>query len=114
MRKAILKNPNEFYFHMQLGLELGRMGKKEESFQEYAEALRLAETISINKITPEVREALLTQYSAYIIVERRFTEVIEVLTRVLAKNGRAFNRFIELGSGPFTNLRLILPHYGIR
>jgi len=27
--------------------------------------------------------------------------------------GRSFNRFIELGSGPFTNLRLILPHYGI-
>ena len=50
MRKAILENPNEFYFHMQLGLELGRMGKKEESFQEYAEALRLVETIVINKI----------------------------------------------------------------
>jgi hypothetical protein len=28
--------------------------------------------------------------------------------------GRAFNRFIELGCGPLTNLRLILPHYGIR
>ena len=87
LRKAILKNPNEFYFHMQLGLELGRMGKKEESFQEYAEALRLAETVSLNKITPEVRETLLTQYSAYLIAERRFTEVIEVLTGVLAKSG---------------------------
>ncbi len=87
LRKAILENPNEFYFHMQLGLELGRMGKKEESFQEYAEALRLAETIAINKITPEVRETLLTQYSAYLIVEKRFTEVIEVLTGTLAKNG---------------------------
>ena len=87
LRKAILGNPNEFYFHMQLGLELGRMDKKEESFQEYAEALRLAETISINKITPEVRETLLTQYSAYLIVERRFTEVIQVLTGVLAKSG---------------------------
>jgi glycosyltransferase involved in cell wall biosynthesis len=87
LRKAILENPNEFYFHMQLGLELGRMGKKEESFQEYSEALRLAETIAINKITPEVRETLLTQYSAYLIVEKRFTEVIEVLTGTLAKNG---------------------------
>ena len=87
LRKAILENPNEFYFHMQLGLELGRMGKKEESFQEYAEALRLAETIAISKITPEVRETLLTQYSAYLIVERRFAEVIKVLTGALAKNG---------------------------
>ena len=87
LRKAILENPNEFYFHMQLGLELGRMGKKEESFQEYSEALRLAETIAINKITPEVRETLLTQYSAYLIVENRFTEVIEVLTGALAKIG---------------------------
>ena len=87
LRKAILENPNEFYFHMQLGLELGRMGKKEESFQEYAEALRLAEDTAINNITPEVRETLLTQYSAYLIVERRFTEVIKVLTGALAKNG---------------------------
>jgi hypothetical protein len=61
------------------------MGKK--SFQQYAEALRLAETISINKITPEVCETLLTQYSACLIVERRFSEVIELLTGVLAKNG---------------------------
>lgn len=28
--------------------------------------------------------------------------------------GRTFNRFIELGCGPLTNLRLILPYYGIR
>ena len=87
LRKAIQDNPNEFYFHMQLGLELGRMGKKEESFKEYAEALRLAETGAIKKITPEVRETLLTQYSAYLIVEQRFTDVIKVLTGPLAQNG---------------------------
>jgi predicted Zn-dependent protease len=72
---------------MQLGLELGRLGQKGESFQEYAEALRLAEMISINKITPEVRQTLLTQCSACLIIEQRLTEVIEVLTGVLAKNG---------------------------
>ena len=70
LNKAIQEYPNEFYFHMQLGLELGRLGKKEESFKEYAESLRLAETLAINKITPEVRETLLTQYSAYLVVEK--------------------------------------------
>jgi hypothetical protein len=59
------------------------MGEKEESFEEYAEALQLAETISINKITPEVRETLLTQYSTCLIFKRRLTEVIESLTGVL-------------------------------
>jgi tetratricopeptide (TPR) repeat protein len=87
LRKAIMDNPNEFYFHMQLGLELRRMGEKEESFQEYAYALRLAETIAIKKITPEVREMLLTQYSAFLAAERRFIEVIKVLTGVLAESG---------------------------
>ena len=87
LREAIRQNPNEFYFHMQLGLELGRMGKKDEAFQEYSEALRLAETIDINRITPEVRETLLTQYSAYLIVDRNFTKVVEVLTGALAKIG---------------------------
>ena len=86
LRKAIMDNPNEFYFHMQLGLELRRMGEKEESFQEYADALRLAETIAIKKITPEVREMLLTQYSAFLTAERRFIEVIKVLTGVLAES----------------------------
>jgi glycosyltransferase involved in cell wall biosynthesis len=85
--KAIQEYPNEFYFHMQLGLELGRLGKKEESFKEYAESLRLAETLAINKITPDVRETLLTQYSAYLVVENRFAEVIKVLTGPLANNG---------------------------
>ncbi len=63
------------------------MGEKEESFQEYADALRLAETIAIEKITPEVREMLLTQYSAFLTAERRFIEVIKVLTGVLAESG---------------------------
>ncbi len=85
--KAIQNNPNEFYFHMQLGLELGRMGEKEKSFQEYAEALRLAENVDIRKITPEVRETLLTQYSAYLIVERCFADVVRVLNGPLANSG---------------------------
>jgi len=82
--KAIKETPNEFYFHMQLGLELGRMGKKEESFQEYDLALNLAETIGFNKITPEVRETLLTQYSAYLLKDQRYQEVVQVLSGRLA------------------------------
>ena len=85
--KAIDQYPNEFYFHMQLGLELGRLGRKDESLKQYAESLRLAETVGINKITPEVRETLLTQYSAYLVVENKFAEVINVLTGRLASSG---------------------------
>ena len=90
---------------MQLGLELGRMGKKEESFQEYAEALRLAETIAINKITPEVRETLLTQYSAYLIVENRFTEVIELLIGALAKIGPLTASHLMVGARAYIHLK---------
>lgn len=47
--RAIAETPNEFYFHMQLGLELGRLGRKEESLKEYSEALRLVELFALEK-----------------------------------------------------------------
>ena len=82
--KAIEENPDEFYFHMQFGGELWRMGKKEESMDEYSKALVLAESIGFKKITPEVRETLLSQYSANLLSEKQFEKVVNVLTGKLA------------------------------
>jgi tetratricopeptide (TPR) repeat protein len=69
---------------MQLGLELRRMDRLAESFDAYAKALNLAETQPNQFITDEVREILLTQYSGYLLADKQYEKVLEVLTSDLA------------------------------
>ena len=82
--KALEKRPNEAYFYMQLGLELRRMDRLAESFDAYAKALNLTETQPEQIITDEVRETLLTQYSGYLLADKQYEKVVEVLTSDLA------------------------------
>ena len=82
--KALEERPNEAYFYMQLGLELRRMDRLSESFDAYAKALNLADTQPNQIITDEVRETLLTQYSGYLLADKQYEKVLEVLTSDLA------------------------------
>ena len=82
--KALKERPNEAYFYMQLGLELRRMDRLAESFDAYAKALDLTETQPEQIITDEVRETLLTQYSGYLLADKQYEKVVEVLTSDLA------------------------------
>ena len=82
--KALEERPNEAYFSMQLGLELRRMDRLAESFDAYAKALNLTETQPEQVITDEVRETLLTQYSGYLLANKQYEKVVEVLTSDLA------------------------------
>ena len=82
--KALEERPNEAYFYMQLGLELRRMDRLAESFDAYAKALNLAETQPNQFITDEVRETLLTQYTGYLLADKQYEKVVEVLTSDLA------------------------------
>lgn len=82
--KALEERPNEAYFYMQLGLELRRMDRLPESFDAYAKALNLAETQPNQIITDEVRKTLLTQYSGYLLADKQYEKVLEVLTSDLA------------------------------
>jgi len=78
--KVLKERPNEAYFYMQLGLELRRMDRLAESLDAYAMALNLAETQPNQIITDEVRETLLTQYSGYLLADKQYEKVVEVLT----------------------------------
>jgi tetratricopeptide (TPR) repeat protein len=82
--KALEERPNEAYFYMQLGLELRRLERLDESFEAYAKALNLADTQPEQLITDEVRETLLTQYSGYLLADKQYEKVLEVLTSDLA------------------------------
>ena len=82
--KALEETPNEAYFHLQLDLELRCMDRLAETFDAYAQALNLAESQPNQTITDEVRETLLTQYSAYLLADQEHEKVLEVLTSDMA------------------------------
>ena len=82
--KALKNQPDEVYFNGQLGFELRRMGRITESFEAYEKALNLAESEENRIITDEEREQLLTQYSTYLLTDRHYEKVLEVLTSDLA------------------------------
>ena len=82
--KALEKHPNHSCFHRYLGFELRRMDRLAESFDAYAKALNLAETQPNQIITDEVRETLLTEYSGYLLADKQYEKVLEVLTSDMA------------------------------
>ena len=82
--KVLQKWSNQAYYYVHSGFELRGMDRIAESFEAYTKLLNLAEIESIQIITDEGREQLLTQYSAYLLKDRHYERVLEVLTSDLA------------------------------
>jgi GT2 family glycosyltransferase/tetratricopeptide (TPR) repeat protein len=83
---AIQELPGEPNLLMNLGLELVRSGKLEDGLQRYGEALNLLAALPSAQVVPELREALLTQYTTHLIKAGRFTEVLEIWQTPFAKS----------------------------
>ena len=88
LRLGIAEHPQNLNYRTQLGLELVRSGDREAGLREYARALTQANGAPHGTLTPEAREALLTQYSTYLLQAGRWPEVVEVLRSPLATAGR--------------------------
>ncbi len=88
LRLGIAEHPQNLNYRTQLGLELVRSGEREAGLREYARALAQAGAAPSGSLTPEAREALLTQYSTYLLQAGRWPEVVEVLRSPLAASGR--------------------------
>ncbi len=88
LRLGIAEHPQNLNYRTQLGLELVRSGDREAGLREYARALAQANAAVHGSLTPEAREALLTQYSTYLLQAGRWPEVVEVLRSPLAASGR--------------------------
>ena len=88
LRMGISEHPQNLNYRTQLALELVRSGDREGGLREYATALAQVGAAGQGALTPEAREALLTQYSTYLLQAGRWPEVVEVLRSPLALNGR--------------------------
>ena len=83
---AIQELPGEPNLLMSLGLELVRSGKLEEGLRRYREALKLLSALPPAQVVPELREALLTQFTTHLVKAGRFTEVVELWRTPFAKS----------------------------
>lgn len=83
--RAVEEFPRAPHYRMHLGLELMRMERVDESFAEYNQALNLLNIEKTDRESPEVRETLLTQYSTYLFIHKKYIETIDILNSELAK-----------------------------
>ena len=85
LEQAIEEMPNEPNLVMNHGLELIRAGQFEAGLDAYSEALHLMSALPEDQVIPELREALLTQFSSHLLGAKDFKSVVRALRSPLAK-----------------------------
>ena len=103
LKRAVEEFPKAPHYRMHLGLELMRMNRVDESFIEYSHALNLLNTDKTDRESPEVRETLLTQYSTYLFIHKKYTETITTLDSDLAKRNGLTPGQLMIRSSAFLN-----------
>ena len=101
--RAVKEFPQAAHYRMHLGLELMRMERVDESFSEYKQALDLLNTDKTDRESPEVRETLLTQYSTYLFIQKRYTEIINIFNSDLAERNGLTSGQLMIRSIAFIN-----------
>jgi tetratricopeptide (TPR) repeat protein len=87
LRLAIEERPDDVNLVLNLGLELVRSGEFEQGLQQYRRAYQLMSAQPDGEVVPELREVLLTQFTAQLYKAGQHDEVRQVLTSTLATNG---------------------------
>ena len=80
LRLAVEENPNDLNLAMNLGLELVRSGDLDTGLVHYRRAFDLMTSRPAGETSPELREALLTQFTSHLYKVRAHKEVVEILT----------------------------------
>jgi glycosyltransferase involved in cell wall biosynthesis len=103
LKRAVEEFPRAPHYRMHLGLELMRMEQVAESFAEYSQAFNLLNTDKTDRESPEVRETLITQYSTYLFIHKKYSETINILDSDLAKRNGLTPGQLMIRSSAFLN-----------
>jgi glycosyltransferase involved in cell wall biosynthesis/Tfp pilus assembly protein PilF len=82
---ALAETPGDANLWMNLALELGQAGQRGQAVEAYARAFQLLSSSPPDETAPELREALLTQYSAAVLADKNAAAVAEILQSSLAR-----------------------------
>ena len=94
---AVQESPDDANLAMNLGLELVRSDKLSAGIIEYRHAFQLMSNKPIEDTAPELREALLTQFTSHLYKTRAHDEVVEVLDSPIARKGMSASLHFALG-----------------
>ncbi len=101
LRQALAENPADANLLMNLGMELVRSDNLPGGIVKYREAFARMATQPAAQIVPELREALLSQFTSQLYKVRGHEEVARVLTSPLAKSGMTASLHLALGLSLF-------------
>jgi glycosyltransferase involved in cell wall biosynthesis/predicted Zn-dependent protease len=85
LERAVEELPGDPLLQMNYGLELCRSERVAEGIQQYTNAFNAMSALPPAAVTPETREALLTQYCTYLRIAKRPADLLPVLTSSLAR-----------------------------
>jgi tetratricopeptide (TPR) repeat protein len=87
LRLAVVENPADINLVMNFGLELVRSDDLAGGLEKYREAFQMMSAQPAAEVVPELREALLTQFTSQLYKVRGHAEVVAMLHSPLAQNG---------------------------
>ena len=87
LRAALAEDPADSNLLMNLGLELVRSGDLAGGIEQYREAFAFMSAQPPEKLVPELREVLLTQFTSQLYKVNDHAEVVRVLNSPLARHG---------------------------
>src|SRR5690606_8776302 len=85
LEQAVREVPSDANLLMNLGLELSRCDRFDEGLARYEEAFAALSSNPDQQQVPELREALLTQFTSQLMRARRFDDVVRVLHSPVAR-----------------------------
>jgi glycosyltransferase involved in cell wall biosynthesis/2-polyprenyl-3-methyl-5-hydroxy-6-metoxy-1,4-benzoquinol methylase len=85
LERAVEEFPNDANLLMNLGLELARAGQLGAALDQYADAFTAFCHQPAAARTPELREALLTQFATQLLAVERFREVVTIFDSPVAR-----------------------------
>jgi glycosyltransferase involved in cell wall biosynthesis/ADP-heptose:LPS heptosyltransferase/ubiquinone/menaquinone biosynthesis C-methylase UbiE/Tfp pilus assembly protein PilF len=102
LRLALEENPSDANLLMNLGLELVRSDDLAAGVERYRAAFSVMSRQPLGEVVPELREALLTQFTSQLYKLPAYAEVVEILNSPLAqKDGLTASLHFSLGLAYF-------------
>jgi GT2 family glycosyltransferase len=86
LERALEEQPDDANLLMNLGLELTRAGLPEAGIVQYERALGALSAQPAESVSPELREALLTQLCTHWTAQKNFAEIVRALHTPLAQS----------------------------
>jgi tetratricopeptide (TPR) repeat protein len=97
LQLAVEEDPEDLNLQMNFGLELARAGRLPDALPYYRAAFDGLGALPVERVAPELRETLLTQYATHLLAAGSPEEAVQVLQSPLGEQGLSASQQFALG-----------------